>query len=689
MGKKSINLLIFVILIAINLCLEVTISNAQWIQATGVNGGTTKALTILGSKIFALVDRSDVYMSSNNGLSWIDVTHDLPPVESFCISTVGNSIVVGLSTSGIFTTTNEGNNWVSGNNGLSNINIRNLTVFENKLYTTIAKTIYVSSDGINWNIFGNLLPYYINKIDFTKNRIIAGTIRGIYLSEDLGTTWNSAGFNNYSIKYLNSDSDRVVATAQDNNNIFAGKLLLSTNSGLNWTTILEPAKFIKTCLIKNNFVFTVTYNGFFRSTNTGVSWDSAYINFDDYMYNEDNLIAAGHYGIFSSSNNGLSWELSNSGISRHHVFCIEKFNNSYFAYTTKLHKSTNFGVNWFEFDSNLDDKFIISIKSMGNILFAASYGLGIYKSLDSGSTWSLCNSGLTNLYISCIIIDGNILYVGTNNGVFYSTNQGDSWNYTNNYVTVNCLNVQNSLILAGTPNGTYISTNNGLSWSVNNIGLTNQYIYSVTESNNNIFVGTDNGVFISTNTGQSWAATSYLGGVANLRVYTLNSINNVVIAGTGSGIYTTTNNGIHWAAKNEGFHYQNLNTNTLVNTLYLNENFMLAGISDNSIWRRTTNEITDVTTEPVQLINNFSLSQNYPNPFNPLTNIKFSLLKNSFVNLKVIDITGKQVAELVNENLQAGSFNYSFDGTGLTSGVYFYKLSAGNFSEVKKMVLMK
>jgi len=86
----------------------------------------------------------------------------------------------------------------------------------------------------------------------------------------------------------------------------------------------------------------------------------------------------------------------------------------------------------------------------------------------------------------------------------------------------------------------------------------------------------------------------------------------------------------------------------------------------------------------------YSLLQNYPNPFNPVTNIKFGLPKTSVVSLKVFDILGREIANLVNnESLQAGSYLFDFDASNLPSGIYYYKLSAGEFSDVKKMVLVK
>jgi hypothetical protein len=85
----------------------------------------------------------------------------------------------------------------------------------------------------------------------------------------------------------------------------------------------------------------------------------------------------------------------------------------------------------------------------------------------------------------------------------------------------------------------------------------------------------------------------------------------------------------------------------------------------------------------------FALAQNYPNPFNPATMIEYQLPKESFVRIRLYNALGQQVRALVDENEQAGFKSLRFDAAGLTSGVYFYRISAGSFTDVKKMLLMK
>jgi hypothetical protein len=85
----------------------------------------------------------------------------------------------------------------------------------------------------------------------------------------------------------------------------------------------------------------------------------------------------------------------------------------------------------------------------------------------------------------------------------------------------------------------------------------------------------------------------------------------------------------------------------------------------------------------------FALSQNYPNPFNPSTTLSFNIPYSSFVILKVYNVLGQEVATLVNEEIKPGSYETTFSGAGLSSGIYFYRLQAGGFVQTKKLVLQK
>lgn len=99
--------------------------------------------------------------------------------------------------------------------------------------------------------------------------------------------------------------------------------------------------------------------------------------------------------------------------------------------------------------------------------------------------------------------------------------------------------------------------------------------------------------------------------------------------------------------------------------------------------------ISNVNIISQQVPESFNLSQNYPNPFNPSTSIEFSLSKSSFVTLKVYNLIGQEVATLVNENLSAGIYEATWNGSSFESGIYFYKINAEGYQETRKMILIK
>jgi hypothetical protein len=99
--------------------------------------------------------------------------------------------------------------------------------------------------------------------------------------------------------------------------------------------------------------------------------------------------------------------------------------------------------------------------------------------------------------------------------------------------------------------------------------------------------------------------------------------------------------------------------------------------------------ITHVSTSPLGPPQSFTLEQNYPNPFNPSTTITFELPKPSHVSLSVFDLLGREVSVLVNERRNAGAHEVKFDASGFSSGVYFYRLQAGDFVRTRKFVLLR
>ena len=99
-------------------------------------------------------------------------------------------------------------------------------------------------------------------------------------------------------------------------------------------------------------------------------------------------------------------------------------------------------------------------------------------------------------------------------------------------------------------------------------------------------------------------------------------------------------------------------------------------------------EVTDIKSNAISA-RDFQLLQNYPNPFNPRTTIMFKIPVFSFVTLKLYDPLGNEIVTLISEEKTAGTHHVNFDASNLASGIYFYKIQAGNFSQTKKLIFLK
>lgn len=350
--------------------------------------------------------------------------------------------------------------------------------------------------------------------------------------------------------------------------------------------------------------------------------------------------------------------------------------------TSGVHISTNNGLNWAQ--SSLNVSGLHKIAAEGTNIFAGTEQQdirGLYRSTNSGVSWSLVLSPAELYSISCITINGNEIYTSTGRVIYHSINNGTNWIQIPVSFYAYSIAVSGSYIFAAAEaTGVYLSTNNGVNWT--QTSLKNRNVLSIKIRGNNIFAGTDAGVFLSTDNGTTWNPTS-LDSRRYVSSLIISGAN--IFAGTDDGVYFSSNNGAVWFQKNQGL-AGNISDGPHV---YSTDNFIFASNEGTSSFRRDLSEIININQISTVVPEGFSLSQNYPNPFNPATKINFSLPHKSRVSLKVFDITGKEIALLINEKLNSGTYEYSFNASSFSSGIYFYKLEAENFSETKRMMLLK
>ncbi len=374
-----------------------------------------------------------------------------------------------------------------------------------------------------------------------------------------------------------------------------------------------------------------------------------------------------------------------------------------------------------------------------NTAIAVGEAGSIIKTTDGGASWvSLTGAGGDRLNSDYFIDSDTGWIVGNNGKIFKTTNGGTNWSAQISGVTDPLYSVyfinSNTGWISGEDNTILKTTNGGTNWIFLQ-GVFPKSVESIyfTDENNGCAAGIDYdgsnyfGVIIkTTDGGTNW--TNQWSGNWLLSIH-FTDPNNGWAAGAGI-ILKTTDGGVNWSPQITGTSYQlysihfsdynfgwasgydgSTSSGIILNTtnggIIWNSNLIEAdtalysihfadlnygwAVGENAAILHTTNggvsfveeeQIDDVPAE-------YLLTQNYPNPFNPSTKIRYSVPQSSNVKIKVFNILGNEIESLVNEEKPFGTYEITWYAANLPSGIYFYKITAGNFIETKKMILMK
>ncbi|MBK9405161.1 MAG: T9SS type A sorting domain-containing protein [Ignavibacteria bacterium] len=227
---------------------------------------------------------------------------------------------------------------------------------------------------------------------------------------------------------------------------------------------------------------------------------------------------------------------------------------------------------------------------------------------------------------------------------------------------------------------TYRTTDGGQNWNVQTSGRGRDIYF--TDTNTGYCVGRTGFILKSTNGGINWFDQT-VGNNAAVSVHFINNLNGFAVGNAGV-IYKTTNGGINWIQQST------INSNFLNSVFFVNQNTGYIAGEFGTLLKTTNGGLSFITSNSEIIPDNYKLYQNYPNPFNPVTTIKFQIPKLSKVNIRIYDLLGKEVNTLVNESLQSGEYEILFDGSKLTSGIYYYSLYSDEILfETKKLLLIK
>lgn len=582
-----------------------------------------------------------LYQSTNGGNSFTKLTNGLPATNfgrtSLAISPSDPNIVFASianasthGTLGLYRTTNSGSSW--------------------ELMTT---TNYMSGQGWYNNIAAvhptNPNMVFTAGLDAYKSTTGGSSLvqKSFWYKSKEGVI-SPGGIEGTDITYAHADHHAIIFDPKNPNRMFFG------NDG----GIFESTDGAETFSGRNGgFVTTQFYNGFANAES-------------------DSLIALG--GLQDNGTvkyqGGMSWNKVFGGDGGWCAIDAVNPNVMYEEYVNlAISKSVNGGVSWTSIFSpvssdtaNFIAPFVLS-QSNNQILYAGAEK--IHKSTDAGATWFATNSNtaLNSASASCIGVsytspDTVIAATGRRQNplfeIFYTTNGGATWTKSgspipNRYPTDIAFDPSDSRIAYATFSGygsphLYKSTDAGKTWTNISSNLPDLPMQSVCVDPGNptdIYVGTD------------------------------------------LGVYRTVNGGTSWEPWFDGMPYAMI----LDVSISIKDRRLRAATFGNGVYQR---KLRVKQSLGIQLVNanipsKFSLSQNYPNPFNPTTQMRFEVPVSRFISIKIYDVAGKEIATLVNEQKEPGTYSVQWNASRCASGIYFAKMISDGYSSTKKLTLVK
>jgi photosystem II stability/assembly factor-like uncharacterized protein len=657
-------------------------------------------------------------------------------------STRGDSILTG-SNNGIFVSSDLGETWSSFIPKTRNKLVSDIVKYKDSYLLIIDYKILVKATATSFDTIYSASDAPRTVAVNSSGKIFLGTDFNIYSSTDLGSNWLSL---KDTVMNINFSQDIII---KNDNIIFYSSgnyIYRSNNDGLTWVKIndLFSNGTINAIYLdaEGNLYAAATFDAvkLFRSSDNGNTWENIADSYGNpincLISDSSNIYTGTTTGINKSTDGGTNWFSYSNGLNSIGVGCLTNCAGKITAGTEGggiffLNKDTNewipksVGMN----ASKIND---IVIDSENNV-FAGTYGMGIQRELkDSSFEWETANYGLNDMDIYSLAVskfEGSYdhIYCGTHSGAFKSTDKGQTWlnlypPYNNDVYWV-CINNKGGIFIWSF-SGIFRTTDEGNSWGLMNLNRWgNVQCIASNPYQANVYVSDENKLYGTTDNGRSWINLYYSGSSAHririnsqrhiyiLRKYgellrstdfgnsfqvinnglptrysylhdiAFDSEDNIYLA-TNDGMYKSKDNGASWSMVDGSNISKNINV-----LAFNNEDLLYAGTFNSGVYK-SVEMLTNVDAN-TNLIKNFFLYQNYPNPFNPTTTISYSIPQSGFVELKIYDILGKEVAVLVDEEKSAGKYKVIFNGNNLSSGVYFYKLQTGSFMSAKKFVLMK
>ncbi len=363
--------------------------------------------------------------------------------------------------------------------------------------------------------------------------------------------------------------------------------------------------------------------------------------------------------------------------------CILSFENIILVGSDNgIYRSFDNGSNWSHDPIDKQYPTITDLCKNENYIFAGTYN-GVYTSTDTGKNW--ISLGPPVSILSVYAKDSIVLACMHGGGLYRSENNGQSWTEIDGNHYYSYL-LHDNKIFAGTFTGIYVSIDNGLTWDF--AALPNRITTSLSKNNSYFFaVNYTYGIYRSDDYGISWVESNQGLPLDDLHPYTVFAKDNLIFAGfTSNKIYLSTDNGGNWKDFSDGI---DIDEETYHVKFAISGNKIFVSFLYNSLWYDDLSQMINVSAINSQVPESFVLHQNYPNPFNPKTTIVFELPKVSEVKINILNLNSQLVAEILNGRKKAGLHSATWDASNHSAGIYLIKMTAGDFIQTKKCILLK
>jgi photosystem II stability/assembly factor-like uncharacterized protein len=719
----------------------------HWTRIGPGNIDVTSIVT-LGGYIFVGTEREGVIRSGDRGTTWTYVGSGLP--EYFSVSDMATKDGVVFAANhdaeyyGIYRSTDYGKTWSQASTGIDNRAIRRIFATDSALIASAAGTMgsgmFRSTDnGLFWTRLDSN-PYAWNAECITKyNGILYGAdfenSARVFRSYDDGRTWQAP---------ISGPDDIILSLYANGSGLFAGTYfhgLYQLPSYGPWVNIDQT---FPTIGGTDSSIFVTSADGVFRSRSGApfipIGWtpknNGKVTSEVTCLTSLGTAVFAGTNGggLYRTSDNGKTWNRIDLG---KNTFIIDAMNiggslfvvatSDYYKTEGGLLVSTDGGSHWAPRNINAP---VMSLCAGSGTLYAAAGYSGIFASIDMGSTWYPlpCPSAT-----SIAALGTYVIATAGYGQVFRSTNEGRTWAQ----ITIdqhgsppfNRVSAISGLMYAGCSevNEVYQSADSGATWQwLSKVPLGNCDVQGFCGSDDAVFVALSGsgGVIGSMDRGKTWSRYDF--NLSKLDVRSLCSTNGYLFAGTGGGgvfrIETSpglyippveyfpqyaaseipTDPTLYWPPSEGVLTYKiQVSSDSLFNKTVVDDSTLLAtsiqvrGLRHNYLyfwrvwatgpfgsWLKLDSRFTTAAGP-------FSLSQNYPNPFNAQTIIGFSVVVHSHVTIDIFSILGQRVITLLSDNFNPGDYTTTWSPKGISSGVYFYRMQAGDFVQTRKLLLLK